>query len=265
MDSNPSLSRIHLLVDELNLLAGKPDVPDFKNRAEACTREVHDLGYRILSVYTLDTPELMTLPEIPPELLTQLQALIRRLDEPEMDQQEIFDIRSDIRQTERELVKAYMLSDKHTWFQLVSHDNRLIVYAETAGQPMNQYAEKYLCRKLIDIRTEYESWLWTVKQKYPETPDEKTLLQLLQQNRNELFKIHIPLIFEALKHTEHRKDYLFSNQLVQALNTFLMQAMRLNDPNLFRTYLFWHIWDKVRCALTAPKADGIPGRTETFF
>ena len=251
MDNQIDRSRIHVLLNALNILANKEwgfegDF-DLKIEATSLVKEVDDLGYRILSIYSLEQEDLKQLPAASDEQNKTLSAWMEQTFKDNLTEKDIFKIRADIRNIEKEIMHAYAIRRDQHLFNLINHSDRLIVWNESPGHPMNQFAEKHRKHCILKLRTEYESILWSFKINNENAKDESGIMLLFMQDRLVLLaKLHLDLIKVCLPGASLDHGFTSFNRIFQIINTYLLQAMELKDPAVFSKTIFWSMVDRVK-------------------
>lgn len=253
MDNHTSRSRLHVIMEELNRICEEDCTrPPGKNDARGLLMdELHRLGYRVLSVYSLEQEDLLLLPQALPEEVERIQTLEKECFSISLGQQEIFEMRAEIRQMEKDIALRFAMDEAMPWFRLISHASRLIVWNEAPGHPMNQLAEIYRDNTLLRTRNEYETFLWHYRFKHGASTDENVFSAFVSEYRQPpLLYTHIHLIRTCKKFDPDAGD-IPTNSLIQRMNTCLLQAIELDNPATFREFGFWELIAVVKSEIAA--------------
>ena len=248
MDNQTCRSRLHVILEELNRISEEDctHTPGKNDARGMLMDELHRLGYRVLSVYSLEQEDLLLLPHALPEEVESIKTLEKECFSITLTQQEIFEMRAEIRRMEKDIALRYAMDETMPWFRLISHASRLIVWNEAPGHPMNQWAEKYRDNTLQRTRNEYETFLWHYRFKHGASTDENVFSAFVSEYRQPpILYTHIHLIRACKKFHPDAGD-IPANTIIQRMNTCLLQAIELNNPAIFRAFGFWELMAVVK-------------------
>lgn len=241
------MSRIHMLTAELNHLCQFSDATDFASKAETLVKQVDEIGYRILSLHSISDEELLLLPTNNEEQVHALVSMAEKMNDADLSADEIYAIRAEMRQLQRKLITQYCNDPEQPTFRILPHSWRLLVYKEKASHPMNQYAEMFRVNGLPKLRTKYVNLLMDYQiHKEQTNPRTEAVEYLFEKRGNELLKLHSKLLMLCMQNRRKGKPEIYVIDQLQTLNTMLIQAAELNNPQYFRDTVFWYMYDRLK-------------------